>query len=158
MIYSPEYLEEHDSTFVDDLKESQVSVWLAAKWLSSKGFNVTVRASSIRPDAKERMKYSDNGDLEIVQRVEVKRRRVDFTGAHDYPYPSVFVDVAHTYDNATVKPYAYLLINRKGTHCAVVLGKTRPQWIKSEKMDNHAGRLRTYYLCPVELCEFYPFS
>ena len=144
-----------DPTFVQDLKDSQESVWKAAQWLSGCGYNVTVRALSIRPDAEQMAEYADQGDLEIIQRVEVKRRPdIDFTSAEDFPFATLIVDVAHAYDRAKPKPYAYIIFDADASHCAIVKSLTRPSWVRTERMDRKKGRMRTFYECPTDLCKW----
>ena len=157
-MYSPAHYEQFDATFVEDLRESQQYVWQAAQWLSQKGYNVTVRKTNVRPSAEQMREYADSGDIEIIQRVEVKRRKLAFTCREDYPYKTVFVDVAHTFDNAICKPYAYIVINESATHCLIVKGETSKQWIKSTKLDRAKNRERMFYECPLELCQFFAFD
>jgi hypothetical protein len=141
-----------DPTFLEDLRESNVAVWIIARWLSTRGHHVTIRAQAIRPTADDRLDYGDCGDLEIIQRVEVKRRGFAFTGADDYPFPTVFVDCCHAWDRALPKPYAYLLTNHALTHAAIVKGSTSGQWQRGRHFDK--GRDRAIYECPKALAEF----
>ena len=99
--------EANDASFVADLIESQRAVWYAAKLLNEMGYNVTIRPQNIRPSVEQMSEYADDGDLEIIQRIEVKRRkRPHFTGKDDFPFPTMIVDVAHTWDRANPKPFA----------------------------------------------------
>jgi len=157
-MYTFEHYDKYDPDFVKDLMESQVSVWMAAQWLSEKGYNVTVRKTNIRPSSNNMSEYADNGDIEIIQRIEVKRRKIDFTSEFDYPYKTVFVDVAHTFDNAINKPFAYIIINQNGTHCIVIKSETFKHWIKTQKHDRLKNRDRFFYECPIKLCKFYSFG
>jgi len=147
--------EKNDSSFVEDLQNSQQYVWQAAKWLSDSGYNVTIRPVEIRPDVSQMREYSDCGDLEIIQRIEVKHRTLDFTCKDDYPFDTVIVDVAHTYDKARPKPFAYIIFNKQATHCLIVENKSRKQWIKRTTLDKVKKRERTFYECPIELCSFH---
>lgn len=141
-------LDQIDPTFVEDLKESQRYVWAVARWLSGQGEQVVVLPQSIRPSAEDRMKYSDGGDLAIIKRVEVKHRdNLHFTSAADYPYDSVMVDAAHKYDLATIKPYAYIILNKDVTCCAIVYASTKNTWKRESKFDK--GRYQDFYMCPV---------
>jgi hypothetical protein len=144
-----------DPGFVADLHKSQESVWAVARWLGTLGHHVTIRALRIRPAAEQMGEFADDGDIEIVQRVEVKARRLDFTSADDYPFPTIIVDVAHTWDNATPKPLAYVILNRAGTHAAIVYGQTSPKWVKTERFDAGKNRTRTFYESPVSLAKFF---
>ncbi len=145
-----------DPTFVDDLMKSKGAVERAARWLSDQGIPVVIRPTFIRPDASRMGEFSDDGDLEIIQRVEVKRRvTTHFTGRRDFPYASVIVDVCHAYDNARQKPYAYLIFNADMT-CLIVIDckATRDKWFKVSKADRLKGRERSFYECPVDCVKF----
>lgn len=144
-----------DASFVSDLKSSQRTVWRAAQHLNEKGHNVTIRPLKIRPCVEEMNSYSDMGDIEIIQRVEVKKRNdIDFKSVSDFPYPSIIVDVAHTWDNAFPKPIAYMIFNASETGYILVKKNTFNSWKKIEKFDRFKKRKRTFYECPLSLCEF----
>jgi Holliday junction resolvase-like predicted endonuclease len=142
-----------DPGFKADLAESNRWVWIAARWLQSHGHHVTVRAVRVRPRVQDIAAYSDDGDLEIIQRVEVKHRiRHTFTSAADHPFPEILVDTARVWDDAKPKPYAYVILNIDATVAAIVLGSTAPKWRK----ETHSikGRPREVYLCPLRYVKF----
>jgi hypothetical protein len=149
-------LDSTDPGFVDDLRESREAVQHVAQWLVAQGVPVLIRPTYIRPDQSQRSAYSDVGDLEIQQRVEVKRRfNVQFTCADDFPYPTIIVDVCHTYDNARPKPFMYVIVNHAMTHAAIILCRdTAKQWVRSTKMDSTLNREREFYECPISLVRF----
>jgi hypothetical protein len=144
-----------DPTFIEDLRKSRASVETVARWLSSKGVPVIVRPTFERPDASRMSEFSDDGDLEIIQRVEVKQRpNLDFTSKDDFPYPTLIVDACHCYDNAKQKPYAYVIVNRAGDVAFVVYVRdTRAKWLRVKKHDKAKQRDREFYECPMELVE-----
>jgi len=142
-----------DPTFVEDLKASHSAVQVAAEWLRSSGYPVIVRPTFVRPTAEERRQYSDGGDLEILQRVEVKQRpEIDFKDPRDFPFSSIIVDVCHAYDQARPKPHAYMILNASLSAAFVVKCSTRRQWSRVERTAR--GRARDYYECPLNLTEF----
>lgn len=149
-----ETYEQDDPSFIQDLKDSQRAVMVAARWLLDKGYSVTVKPLRIRPTVEQMSEYSDDGDLEINERIEVKGRKIDFTSKEDFPYPSIIVDVAHSWDNAKPKPAMYILFNKSMTHIALVRRGTSSKWSKVTKMDRFKNRERTFYECPIELVEF----
>ena len=149
-------IDARDPTFVEDLKQSADAVRRAAQWLSEKGYPVIIRPTFIRPTADKMAEFSDNGDLEIKQRVEVKRRlTTDFTSRNDFPFQTVIVDVCHAYDNARPKPYCYIIFNRLMT-CSIVVDckATKASWERTEKNDAGKGRMRAFYECPIGLVSF----
>lgn len=145
-----------DKQFLEDLRASYESVMVAARWLSGKKYPVVVQPTFERPEAKQASIYADNGDLAILQRVEVKHRRsVHFTSKEDFPYPTVIVDVCHSFDNANPKPFVYIILNAAMDGALIVdPSRTRHRWTKSEKHDRFKGRERSFYECPVELTWF----
>ena len=113
--------EDSDPSFIADLRKSKESVAVAAKWLSEKGYPVIVRPTFERPSVEQMDEYADDGDIEIVQRIEVKRRQqLTFTSREDFPYETVIVDACHCYDRARPKPYAYIIFNREMTAAFVM--------------------------------------
>lgn len=146
--------EENDPSFEEDLRQSQVAVEVATKWLSRRGYPVIVRPLSVRPTVEEMNDYSDDGDLEILQRVEVKRRSISFTSASDYPYPTIIVDVCHTFDRASPKPFAYIIFSSDMKHAALVESRTSKSWTRSRRLDRFKKRERRFYECPVSLASF----
>jgi len=143
--------DEKDPSFIDDLRESKEAVTIAAKWLSDQGYPVIVRPTFERPSAEQMSEYSDDGDIEIVQRVEVKRRQnLTFTSKEDFPYDTLIVDACHCYDRAHPKPYAYIILNREMTKAFVVnVRDTHQLWKRVKKNDRFKGREREFYECPI---------
>lgn len=142
--------EQHER-FLAGLERSEESVWLIARWLQSRGNHVKVNAAS-KADKPENWKsYSDHGDLEISQRIEVKQLTYDFTSAADWPFGREFIVCAkHSYDRSIPKPYAYIHVNPKGTHAAITLGQTAKHWTVKSVNDTRFDRIQDCYLCPLE--------
>jgi hypothetical protein len=141
-----------DPTFKADIKESERAVWLVARWLHSLGKHVTVRALEVRPTVEEIEDYGDHGDLEVILRYEVKRRSLAFTGAADFPFPSVIVDSVRKWDKAHPKPHLYVIVNTAGTVAAIVEGGTAPKW-ETETLPIR-NRPIPVYVCPIAYVKF----
>jgi hypothetical protein len=106
--------DQKDPNFIKDLRESRDAVMVAAEWLNKKGFPVVIKPTFERPKSSDMAEFADDGDLEIMQRIEVKRRKsLTFTSKEDFPYDTLIIDVCHTYDKAKIKPYAYIILNEK---------------------------------------------
>jgi hypothetical protein len=148
-------LDQRDPTFVDDLMKSPEAVAVAARWLAEEwGLKVEVPEIKCRPDVSQFSEYSDDGDLFIHQKIEVKRRSLKFSSLETYPYPTAIVDNCHAWDRARPKPYAYFLFNHDLTGFLLCKTSTRPHWKKHTGYQEKRGRVRSVYLCPVELCEY----
>jgi len=95
--------------------------------------------------------YSDDGDLGLVQRVEVKRRQtLTFTSKEDFPFDTLIVDACHCYDKARPKPVFYIIFNYEMTAAFIVEGDTYPYWKKVERFDTQKNRKRLFYECPLD--------
>lgn len=147
-------LDDTDPKFPEDLTESNEHAWQVARWFQSQGIPVAVQPIRLRPTPEERGEYGDNGDLLIVQRVEVKQRRFDWTCRDDFPYPTIIVDVCHTWDRAFPKPYLYVITNQSVTRAILVEGRTSWAWKRVYKDDRRINRRRHFYECPLDLVEF----
>lgn len=145
-----------DPTFATDLLDSQNHVRRVASWLCDCGFRVEMKPMRLRPAVEQMKDYSDDGDLEVggKGRVEVKQRKFGFSSKESYPYSSVIVDVAHAWERANPKPFAYIITNEDCTACLVVKGITFSSWTKIRKWDRSRGRDRTFLECPLRLCKF----
>ncbi|MFW5970495.1 MAG: hypothetical protein ACOCQT_00200 [Desulfovermiculus sp.] len=128
-----------------------------ARWLHGLGYNVAVNATGRAPRHEDWQDYADSGDLEINQRMEVKRLSVDFTGRQDWPFGSKFLVCArHSFDRAMPKPHAYIILNRTGTHAAIVKKETYPQWYVEKRTDSrYQGVEQEFYLAPLECVQFH---
>jgi len=148
-----------DPGFVGDLRASQKHVQIIAEWLRAKGLTVDILPTRIRPDVHQMSDYADDGDILVSKdggqkyRVEVKQRKLRFTSIDDFPYSSIIVDVAHTWDRADPKPAAYILTNIDITAAIVIKAKTSDQWVRTQKWDRFKKRNRTFLECPVSLGE-----
>ncbi len=145
--------DQKDPNFLSDLRESRKAVRIVADWLSDCGYPVVVRPTFERPDPSMMGEFADDGDLEIMQRVEVKRRQsLTFTSREDFPYQTLIVDACHCYDNAKPKPYAYVILNREMTAAFIVdCRATRQHWLQVTKRDRIKDRERHFYECPIGL-------
>jgi len=147
--------EQTDPSFIDDLRESKEAVSVAAQWLAGKGYAVIVRPTFERPSTEQMAEFADDGDIEIVQRVEVKRRKsLTFTSKEDFPYDTIIVDACHCYDKAHPKPYAYIILNREMENAFIVDVKhTFHKWRRVNKQDRLKGRKRSFYECPISIVQ-----
>jgi hypothetical protein len=143
--------DKQDPNFIEDLRASQQSVELVASWIRKRGTPVIIRPSFERPDVSQKNDYADSGDLEILQRIEVKQRKsLTFTSKDDFKYQSIIVDPCHAYDRARPKPYAYVILNREMTCGFIILNDTFRHWTRLTKWDRFKSRNREFYECPIQ--------
>lgn len=145
--------------FLEHLDQSQPAVWTVARWLQSLGYAVTVNPVRKAPTAEQWQDYVDQGDLEIRQRVEVKKLGFSFSGPHDWPYKNFIVCNKAAYDRATPKPYAYIHVSADGQVCAVVKTDTDKTWRVERRSDRrYAGNYsQECYVCTLESIKWIKF-
>jgi hypothetical protein len=141
--------EKKDPNFIDDLKNSQDHVAKVASWLSRRN-DVIIMPTRIRPSVDVMRDFSDCGDLLIHdKRIEVKQRKnISFGVNRKYPYTTAIVDVCHTFDDAIIKPFAYVVTNKDVSSCFIAYGSDSTKWKKEPRMDRHKGRERWFYFTP----------
>lgn len=143
-----------DAAFVSDWRASQGAVLRVAEWLAGFGGEVVIPAPHLRKDAATRMLEGDRGDILYTEAVEVKQRQIAFTGAADYPFPTVFVDEVYKVDRRVARTRAWVVVNRDGTCLAVIPKATRREWVVVERPDAAQGRVCQWYACPVARVTF----
>lgn len=138
-----------DPTFEQDLLNSVSHVQQVSRWLAPHFERVTVPETLVRPDVEQRAAYADDGDIIVGDndmKVEVKERRnVSFTSPHDYPWPTIIVDVAH-------RPLSdfYVITTLHAKSALVIPGTTSGTWTRKVLWDRIKGRQREFWLCPRE--------
>ena len=145
-----------DADFIKDFDASHKYVKMVADWFERKGIKTRKQEPQLRPTFETRGQYRDNGDFEIVLKVEVKHRcNIDFTCEVDYPYPTVFVDAAEKMDADRLKNlYGVFVLNKAGTVAAFIPRGTLSHWQKVERYDPTYQRMSLFYAVPKELCHF----
>lgn len=122
---------------------------LVADLIAKQGFIVSVTPFSFRKTKKEIVNYRDEIDLYVGPNrlpVDVKSRRLRFTGPHDYPYETAFVDTVKGWESKTVKPVAIVLYSEL-TGCACAVRTSREaEWTKTHAFDRDAGIYDEFYL------------
>jgi len=82
--------------FADDLKRSVDAVFIVAKWVHSRGYDIIIPAVKLRPRGEASEKYIDDGDFHFIKDGETKKvsvkclHKTTFTDKF-WPYKDVFV-------------------------------------------------------------------
>jgi hypothetical protein len=135
--------------------------------------------NKVRPQAKDRVDYSDFGDLQVafgrdglrgladfhaLETVEVKQRfnnskypkvNMDFQCRDEFYYPTVMVGIKKHYDKLDPEPMFTIVFNESLDGCLTINRNTRQQWTIEEKWVEKNGRKQTCYVCPKQLTTFY---
>lgn len=151
-------MEETHERFLSFLDASEDCRWKIAKWLSLNGYTVRVPPLMKSPTHADWKRHSDSGDLEITRRVEVKQLSASFTCREDWPFRDKFIVCnKHSFDAAVPKPYGYIIVNREGTHAAIVLSDTSHRWGCEQKRDSRYGEnvvQQHFYMAPLDCVRF----
>lgn len=136
--------------FVDLMRTARETAYLLAAALTTKGYNIRILPNSISPNEKDRWNHTDHGDLEIIQRIEVKHwPDIDFKSVEDITYKNIIVDEAYKIEAKHQSSlFAYMILNASVTGYILIPVWTKRQWFKEEKFDKREGRMRLYYFCP----------
>ena len=138
---TPEINAQNLDRFNAHLTESRSSVNLFAAHMFKQGYKTEQPEERGTPNYDDRMAYRDDGDLFTRikgkrVRIEVKARgNIEFTCAADYPYPTIMVCAAHSWEMADPKPWLYVILNRSRTVAAYIRGDTQPEWWVETKQD-----------------------
>jgi len=144
-----------DKQFLEQLEESHIYVRQVANWLMSKGYDVKINPASVRENYEDRWEHTDDGDLEVRLRIEVKHRKLDFNGPDDYPYDTVLLDECYKVDGREASLYGYVILNKDASVAAVASKSTMNHWVRERKYVRDDGEERDSWACPVELCTFH---
>ncbi len=172
-------LDKIDPTFKEDLYISRIAVYTAVHWLNNRGHTVAVPPNQTRPKAKDRLDYSDFGDLQVasgknglrtladfhaLETVEVKQRftnpkypdkSMDFQSREEFPWPTVLVGIKKHYNKLDPEPLFTIVFNESLTGALIIHRTTRKNWTVWEKHVDKNGRKQTCYECPKHLTNFY---
>ena len=144
-----------DAAFLRDFATSHQITMAVAMWLREMGRDVRIIVPTVRPDSSRRKQHADySGDIEIIRKIEVKQRLIDFTSEASYPYPTIFIGETYKIDAALGNLCAIVVTNRAVTHAAYIPVGTRRHWIVCNVWDAEQGRDCKSYGCPKELAQF----
>jgi hypothetical protein len=146
--------------FRNHLEDSKNAVWQVARWLSDFGYPTQVNPTFVTPSYEDRLNFTDDGDIYINQRIEVKSLSADFTCAEDWPFKDKFLVCAkHSFDNAKPKPFMYIYLNKNKTHIAIVKADTKPLWYVEKRKDSRYDSVtQEFYLVPLSSVKFVGFN
>lgn len=146
--------------FLDRLFNSRNSVFVVGEWLSKGGYDVRIPAIKGRK-AHERVEdFVDDGDIFISKdgglerRVEVKMKKIVFTGREDYPYDSVLIANKASIDRIGDNLAAFIIISEDLNTMMIAKAETRPHWKVVAYTAKNTGNLEQFYACDKSLLEF----
>lgn len=159
--------EQNHERFLHHLEQSDSAVWFAAKILSRAGNTITIKPTKKAKKRRDWKKNIDNGDLLIqlpgsdkLERVEVKKLGVNFSGPGTWPFRDKFIVCAkHSWDALSQKPLIYMIISNDLSCIAVVKGATSGEWRTAERSDSRYVDIKQqFYFCPIKLVVWRPIG
>lgn len=115
-------------------RKARIAVFRVALWFNFQGFGTDIPEPRFAPSLADCADYLDNGDLFLHRqqehmRVEVKHRPdMHFTGAADYPFPTVYFSSPDAVERHGDDVDAYFCVNAAMTHAVVIERSTRKHW------------------------------
>jgi hypothetical protein len=147
--------DEDHRRFLNHLAASDQTVWRVARWLHTRGYSVSVPRSGQAPNRKAWEDFADQGDLYINQRIEVKKRGFCFTGRASWPYSDFIVCARHSFDRATPKPFAYIVVSNDLKCAAIAMVEDHKAWTVATTRDRrYVNVAQECYFCPMEFIRF----
>jgi hypothetical protein len=142
---------EDDVKFFQQLRTGHRYAERVAERLRARGLSAEVTPMEIRADIHARHLFADETDLRVGnarRRVDVKSRSLVFTGPHDYPCSTAFVDTVSSWEQKTHKPCAVVLISQPTNGLAVVPRSSRARWTREKRRDRYREILDWFYMVP----------
>jgi hypothetical protein len=149
----------HDA-FLTRLDQSRKSTFLVAEYLHKSGYNINVPAFDYRDPNTNWEDHVDDGDIYIWKdneekhRIDVKHISLDFTSLDTFKYSHIFVADIRAIERANPFPLAYIIVNNKCTHIAIIWGKTKKVWEPYDVYASNTEKMITVMRCPVEYADF----
>jgi len=129
----------NDELFRRELEEGYERAEEVAAALRDRGFRVDVTPLEWRRTIEDRHEFRDEFDLKVGTRrpcrIDVKSRRLEFSGPADYPYRTALVDTVPGWESKARKPVAIVLVSQFSGGLAVVRASTRSKWTVRSRFD-----------------------
>lgn len=156
--------------FLQNLADSDEAVDIVGAWLRRLGFAVRKGKLGLNaPTHASWRQYRDGGDLHVqhalvqgTQRMEVKGRKLRFTGLRDWPFreKTIIVCAQHAWDDAQPKPWWVFSLNEQATLVAALHARSNAGWDTRLVPDKRYGPDYTQlcYLAPLTQARFLPLA
>lgn len=153
---------DHES-FLAALKKSHKAVFRVAEWVHRGSANVRSRTVIIPAHTET---GSDACDLMVwdeeqskVMKLEIKHKLdTKFTSADDYPFKTIIISNSKTIERNWGKIEAYIIVNDKLTHAAIIPFNTHDKWKKFQIHAKNTDKVEEFYLCAKECATFVKIS
>jgi hypothetical protein len=150
-----------EERFRDAVPKSMPAVNAFANYLNRRGTDTIVNQVTVRPRFDERDAHGDTEDIKARRpggdwlRIEVKGRLLNFTGRHDFPYPSIIADRTN---KKSAPADWYVTISKNMEWAAIMDGAQIDRWQRGTVYDRTKGYECPVYFCPLGLVRFVRIS
>jgi hypothetical protein len=131
---------DNDELFRRELEEGHGFAVHVAERFREKGIAAHVTPMEWRASIDDRTRFADEFDLKVGERapcrIDVKSRRLDFTGPHDYPWSTALVDTVYGWKAKDKKPAAIVLVSQATSGLAVIRVSSCGEWVVRRRFDN----------------------
>ncbi len=142
--------------FVRDLNNSQSAVSTVAMYLQRKRQHVILPPHQVTPTPEERYEYTDEGDILVGRKVQVKGSSRDFCSVEDFGFPMITVDESYKIEEQKKDPpLCYFIVNKSLSGAIVIDWNTIDSWDEHKSVEPRQGNRECFYRrCPAELCKW----
>lgn len=142
--------------FLSLLSNARDVQFIVAEDEAERGGRVRVMPFTVCPSYAARLSHTDDGDLEVTKRLEVKHwPNIDFRSLTDVPYKNIIIDEVYKVDKPHELPLdEYRIVNASMTACLIVGHWTRRYWFKQDRYDKRDQCKHCFYFVPKEHVEF----
>lgn len=157
----PLWSDEQHQAFLGRLTGSSRAVFAFGMHLHKLGWRIEIAPLVKSPNPGSNIAHVDSGDLFVLTpgkrtRFEVKGLlKTDFTSEADWPYPHLFFSNAPAVKRANGKVFAYVVLNRRLTHGALVRRTTHESWYEQPCIPSNTGIREVNCCCPKHLVEWF---
>lgn len=142
--------EERHAYFLEQLKIGDEWAEYVAARIRHAGKHAEATPTQVAQSAEEVQEFTENEKdilLDQGRTLEVKSRSVSFTGIHDYPYETVFVDTVEGWLQKRSDPVAVAVVSQVTGGVVMIPCKTEGLWGRRTVFDGKRGFEITVFEC-----------
>lgn len=146
-------MDDSHKKFLDRLTGSVDAVFVVAKYLHMRGFDLEIPGLRKSPSPDKNKEYQDRGDIFIINdgsrdRTEVKGINTQFTGLDDWPHNDILISSQKTVERVADEVMNWVIVSKDRKHAAVITRDTRDQWNLIELFASNTGNYEKFYTAP----------
>lgn len=142
----------NDELFRKEVSKGHAYERYVADYLSDEGLDASITEQTVRDHVRDASQYEKELDIIVEGRpCEVKSRDLWFTGPHNFPYDTIFVDTVSGWNAKDPEPVAVLCVSQKSKAIIVLpISSTREQWTSTKRWDHVRKINDLFYEAPAD--------